>query len=259
MKKKLCSLFLILLLTAGSALSVQAEDYVGGNGWYVRFTGEKMESNFKSSDIADAISALQPGDSITIGISLENNDTAATDWYMTNKVLQSLEDSQNVAEGSAYTYILTYKNSKGKEETLYSSESVGGERDVTTRAGEGLHEATDSLKDFFYLDQLASKAKASISLKVALDGETHGNTYQNTIAKLQMNFAVEKLRNTNTATSSNARSTRESNQIYTVGNDVRTGDQTRILLWSLLAMLGGIGFFGLAMVSRKRKGGEDHE
>ncbi|MCI8376236.1 MAG: hypothetical protein HFI29_12525 [Lachnospiraceae bacterium] len=94
---------------------------------------------------------------------------------------------------------------------------------------------------------------------MALDGETHGNTYQNTIAKLQMNFAVEKLRNTNTATSSNARSTRESNQIYTVGNDVRTGDQTRILLWSLLAMLGGIGFFGLAMVSRKRKGGEDHE
>lgn len=257
MKKKLCSLFLILLLTAGSVMSVQAEEYVGGNGWYVRFVGDKMESNFKSSDIADAISALQPGDSITIGISLENNDTAATDWYMTNKVLQSLEDSQNVAEGSAYTYILTYKNSKGEEETLYSSESVGGE--TVTRAGEGLHEATDSLKDFFYLDQLASKAKASITLKVALDGETHGNTYQNTIAKLQMNFAVEKLRNANTATSSNARSTRESNRIYTVGNDVRTGDQARILLWSLLAMLGGVGFFGLAMTSRKRKGGKEHE
>ena len=256
MKKKLCSLFLILLLAAGSTLTAHAEDYIGGNGWYVRFTGEKMESNFKSSDIADAISALQPGDSIAISISLENKDTSATDWYMTNKVLQSLEDSQNVAEGSAYTYVLTYKNSKGEDKTLYSSETVGGE--TVTGAGEGLHEATDGLEDYFYLDKLDSKAKASISLKVALDGETSGNTYQNTIAKLQMNFAVEKLRGTNTATSSNA-SRRESNDIYKVGSDVRTGDQNRILLWSLLALLGGIGFMGLAVTGRKGKGGDKHE
>ncbi len=257
MKKKFCSLFLILLLAAGSVLTVHAEELIGGNGWYVRFTGNKMESNFNSSDVAEAISKMEPGDSVTFRISLENNDTSSTDWYMTNEVLQSLEDSQKVAEGSAYTYILTYKNSNGQEETLYSSENVGGE--TVTRAGEGLHEATDSLKDYFYLDKLASREKASISLKVALDGETHGNTYQNTIAKLQMNFAVEKLRDTNTATSSNARSVREDNEIYKVGNDVRTGDQTRILLWSLLALVSGIGFMGLATASRRRKGGEEHE
>lgn len=256
MKKKLCSLFLILLLTVGSVLTVHAEDYIGGKGWYVRFVGDKMESNFKSSDIADAISALQPGDSISISISLENNDTSATDWYMTNKVLQSLEDSQKVAQGSAYTYILTYKNSKGEETTLYSSDTVGGEGVTSVR--EGLHEATGSLEDYFYLDKLNSKAKASISLKVALDGETSGNTYQNTIAKLQMNFAVEKLRDDNTTSSSNA-SRRDSNRIYTVGNDVRTGDHAQILLWSLLALLSGIGFMGLAIASRKRKGGKDYE
>lgn len=256
MKKRLCSLFLILLLAAGSVTTAHAEDYIGGNGWYVRFVGNKMESNFKSSDIADAISSLQPGDSIAISISLENNDTSATDWYMTNTVLQSLEDSQKVAEGSAYTYILTYKNSKGENTTLYSSETVGGEN--VTAAGEGLHEATNGLEDFFYLDELDSKAKASISLKVALDGETSGNTYQNTIAKLQMNFAVEKLRGTGNTTSTNG-SRRESNDIYRVGNDVRTGDENQILLWSLLALLGGIGFMGLAIVSRRGKGGKDHE
>lgn len=250
MKKKLCSLFLILLLTAGSVLTVHAEDYIGGKGWYVRFVGDKMESNFKSSDITDAISSIQPGDSISISISLENNDTSATDWYMTNTVLQSLEDSQRVAEGSAYTYILTYKNSKGQEETLYSSENVGGE--TVTRAGEGLHEATDSLKDYFFLDKLESKAKASVSLKVALDGETNGNTYQDTIAKLQMNFAVDRL-------GDGSDSRRESNQIYRVGNDVRTGDTSRILLWSFLALLSGIAFMGLAIVSRKKKGGDNHE
>ena len=31
-----------------------------------------------------------------------------------------------------------------------------------------------------------------VTLKVVLDGETQGNTYQNTLASLQMNFAVEK-------------------------------------------------------------------
>lgn len=250
MKKKLCSLFLILLLTAGSVLTVHAEDYIGGKGWYVRFVGDKMESNFKSSDITDAISSIQPGDSISISISLENNDTSATDWYMTNTVLQSLEDSQKVAEGSAYTYILTYKNSKGQEETLYNSQNVGGE--TVTRAGEGLHAATDSLKDYFFLEKLESKAKASVSLKVALDGETHGNTYQNTIAKLQMNFAVDRL-------GDGSGSRRESNEIYRVGNDVRTGDTSQILLWSFLALLSGIAFMGLAIVSHKRKGGDDHE
>lgn len=257
MKKKLCSLFLILLLMAGSVLTVHAEDYIGGKGWYVRFTGDKMESNFKSSDIADAISSIQPGDSISISISLENNDTSATDWYMTNEVLQSLEDSQRVAEGSAYTYILTYKNSKGQEETLYSSENVGGE--TVTRAGEGLHEATDSLKDYFFLDNLESRARASVSLRVALDGETNGNAYQNTIAKLQMNFAVEKLRRSSNSTTSSNASRRETSEIYRVGNDVRTGDQMKILMWSLLALLSGIAFMGLAIASRKRRGGEDHE
>lgn len=250
MKKKFCSLFLILLLTAGNALTAHAEDFIGGKGWYVRFTGDKMESNFKSSDIADVISSIQPGDSMSISISLENNDTSATDWYMTNQVLQSLEDSQRVAEGSAYTYILTYKNSKGQEETLYNSENVGGE--TVTRAGEGLHEATDSLKDYFFLEKLESKGKATVSLKVALDGETNGNTYQNTIAKLQMNFAVDRLGN-------GSGSRRESNEIYRVGNDVRTGDTSRILLWSFLALLSGIAFMGLAIVSSRNKEGNNHE
>ena len=135
---------------------------------------------------------------------------------------------------------------------LYSSESIGGERDGRAARSEGLHQATDSLKDFFFLEQLDSKEKASISLNVALDGETHGNTYQNTMAKLQMNFAVEQTGSTTTT-----RSRRDSDRIYTVGS-VQTGDQNQILLWSLLSLLFGLGFVGLAAVSlRRQKGGED--
>ena len=160
MKKKILSLALTASLAVSMPLAVHGEtSYVSSDLKVSFIEGDKMESNFKSSDIADAISSLQPGDSIAISISLENNDTSATDWYMTNTVLQSLEDSQKVAEGSAYTYVLTYKNSKGENTTLYSSETVGGE--TVTAAGEGLHEATNGLEDFFYLDELDSKAKAS--------------------------------------------------------------------------------------------------
>ena len=72
------------------------------------------------------------------------------------------------------------------------------------------------------------------------------------MAKLQMNFAVEQTGSTTTT-----RSRRDSDRIYTVGS-VQTGDQNQILLWSLLSLLFGLGFVGLAAVSlRRQTGGED--
>ena len=58
-------------------------------------------------------------------------------------------------------------------------------------AGEGLKEATSSLKEYFYLDTLSRNQSGVITLEVALDGETQGNDYQDTLADLQMEFAVE--------------------------------------------------------------------
>ena len=71
---------------------------------------------------------------------------------MANDVISSLEDAQSVAENGGYTYILTYTDPDGKEDTIYSSTSVGGEKETT--AGKGLNEATNSLDDFFSLDTL---------------------------------------------------------------------------------------------------------
>ena len=190
MKRKVACFALAGLLLWGSTASVYAEDYKGGEGWQVEFTGNSMESNFQSSAISDAVYALQPGDSVALSLALVNNDSQGTDWYMTNEVLSSLEDSQSMANGGAYGYRLAYINSLGEETILYSSENVGGEKG--SAAGEGLHEVTDNLEEFFYLDRLEPGASGMVTLKVVLDGETQGNTYQNTLASLQMNFAVEK-------------------------------------------------------------------
>ena len=122
MKRKACGILLAALTLAGMNISeARAEDYEGAEGWEVSFTGSGMESSFKSSELSDAASALQPGDGITFRIVLKNEYSGGTDWYMANEVLSSLEDSQGVAQGGAYTYTLTSRNGAGEEATLYSS------------------------------------------------------------------------------------------------------------------------------------------
>lgn len=194
MKKRWMGLLLACAMVLGDGAAARAEDYKGDPGWSVEFTGSKMESNFNTSDINDAIYDLQPGDSIDISVALRNTAGGSADWWMANKVLQSLEDSQRVAASGGYTYTLAYQPPRGELETLYSSDTVGGERTGDMDVGEGLHEATESLDEYFYLDTLGTGEQGTISLTVALDGETQGNTYQDTLANLTLNFAVEERR-----------------------------------------------------------------
>lgn len=192
MKRKVFVCLLCLTLMLGLSVSAGAESFTGGDNWRVAFTQEHaMESTFRTADLDDAVSGLQPGDDITFTLRLSNDSEAVTDWYMTNRVLYSLEDrSTNAATaGGAYTYFLSYTNAAGEENVLFSSDTVGGEH--VSEAGEGLHEATDALQDFFYLDTLQGSQAGTIVLRVALEGETQGNDYQDTLADLAMNFAVE--------------------------------------------------------------------
>lgn len=202
-------------LSAGASSSGTSSDE-----WYVTFTrNKKMETNFKSSDIAKLVSGMQPGDSSTLSIKLKNENNRATNWYMKNETITSLEDD-TVAEGGAYTYRLTYTNKAGKVNILYDSETVGGEKNNTN--SEGLHEATDSLKDFFYLDTLQSGDSGKVDLQVKLDGETQNNLYQNTMADVQFNFAVDEVNDDTT-----------SRQV------VKTGDETNLLpLYGAMAVSG---------------------
>jgi len=240
MKKKIFGLVLTMLLIAAFSMSAFAEEQTGGSGWAVTYDGNAMNSNFTSANINDAILGLQPGDTVTLSIALSNTSGSSTDWYMQNSVLKSLEDSKSVAEGGAYTYVLSYTKPDGTSTVIYSSDNVGGEN--ATDPEVGLHQATDTLKDYFYLDELQSGASGSISLKVTLEGETQGNNYMDTLAKLQMKFAVEPVVSvTNTKT-----------VLKTVS--VKTGDNTNQLLYIAAAALAlGVILFLLAFSRMKRK------
>lgn len=247
----------------GNALRSHAEHYEGDPGWSVSFTGKGLESNFKTADINDAIYNLQPGDSIDISLTLRNTAVESVDWWMTNKVLRSLEDTQEVARSGGYTYVLAYQPKGGERQTLYSSDTVGGEKDIS--AGEGLHEAADALGDYFYLDTLNTGEEAYVYLMVALDGETQGNAYQDTLADLTMNFAVETV--SRPAPPTGVEEEVPPSDQQPSGNSAeerrqppKTGDETNLMLYVTISLVSGLGLLVLAFISgwksRKEKEGE---
>ena len=210
MKKKILCLAMTVIMAAGVHTTAFAKDYQGADGWQVNFTGGKMESNFKSSDVTDELANIQPGDSIELKVQLKNSDSTDTDWYMTNEVIQTLEDAQSSAEGGAYEYKLTYVGSNNAEKVLYDSTTV---------------------QEYFYLGRLASHNTGTVHLTVGVEGETQGNGYQLTLAKLRMNFAVEKV---------SAGKTITKNKIVKTTNTVKTGDTARVLLFCVLALISGL-------------------
>ena len=255
MKKKWMGLLLACSMVLGDSAMVRAEDYKGEAGWAVDFTGSWMESNFNTSDINDAIYDLQPGDSIDITVALKNTAGKEADWWMANKVLQSLEDSQKVASSGGYTYVLTYQPPRGNLETLYSSDTVGGERTEDIDVGEGLHEATESLSEYFYLDTLGAGEQGIISLKVVLDGETQGNTYQDTLANLTLNFAVEERRTPVPVNDEN-----DPEEPTSVRRPPKTSDDSSLMLYVGISLSSGLALLILALYSlyqsKKKERGE---
>ncbi len=174
---KLLTALGLLVTMAMSAITANAETSYGGSDWSVVFSKDKkMVSNFKTSDINDAIYGIQPGDNVIITLALKNENDEATDWYMTNEVLYSLEDrSANAGtSGGVYTYKLTYTGPDGEVTSLYDSDTVGGEDPSGNKAGEGLRQATNALSDYFFLDTLKKGQSGKVTLEVALDGDTQG-------------------------------------------------------------------------------------
>ncbi len=238
MKKRWIALSLAGVLALVSSVTTLAEDRKGASGWQVSFDGSKITNNFSKSDMDDEIYAMEPGDSVELTISLKNSFNGQADWYMRNQVLETLEKSAEIA-GGAYDYLLTYKDASGATTTLYSSEKFGGEGRYN---GVGLKGATTTLDEYFYLDRLGKEDTGVVKLKVALDGETLVNSYQSTLAVLQMDFATELVKSgTSTQTPGRNREI------------IKTGDQSQIMLYILLTLGSGLLLLMLAFLRMRRE------
>ena len=220
----LTALVLLLSLTV-TAVAAEADNNEDLGS--LEYTGTKLIASSDFADLNDYLSGMEPGDSVLFTVTLKNSGTEDADFWMKNDAIQSFEDNKK-ASGGAYTYILSYNG-----EELYNNETVGGDvADDLAKRG-GLHEATEALKEFFFLDTLKSGASAKVTLYVALDGLTQGNSYQDELSKINLTFGVED-------------------------RMVITGDQTKTLPFYIALAASGVVLAGVLVVLaiRKRKGGE---
>lgn len=242
MNKKILSFLLIAALIC----SLTATAFAASGDITYNAAGKLEEVNFNIDQVFDG---LEPGDDATYNVNIHNRNSKTTRWYMSNSVLKSLEDGYTIG-GGAYTYILTYKGPKGTTTTIYDStqranDYVGGEHGTSTSVPVGLHEATSNLeKNYFFLDTLNSGESGVVTLYVALEGETQDNSYQNTAARILMNFAVEPS-NTN-----------PSNRTA-----VKTGDENNLVPYYIGMVVAGLLLLYLALdsytdkkYSQRRKG-----
>lgn len=246
MKKKILCLAMAVVMVVGASMTTYAKDHQGKDGWLVDFDGKELKSNFGSSDFADEAANIQPGDSIELKVQVKNSVSTKTDWYLSNEVIKTLEDANEAASGGVYEYRLSYVSSSGTQtNVLYDSATIGGEG----AEEDGLRQATDSLKDYFYLGRLNKDQTGTVHLWVKVEGETQGNGYQQTLAELQLNFAVEEVPEAETITETITKNVTENKVIRQVA---KTGDTSKVLLFCGLALASGIVLLILGIVSMKK-------
>ena len=262
---------LILALTAALALGAfapapaLAAHLKGADGWKSTYVNSgkngKMVETYPDAGtdanslngIADSIGSLQPGDDITFTVSaVHENDTSA-DWYVSNDVVSSLEDSKAGAEGSNYEYLLQWEG-PSESRTLYDSQRVGGTEGGAggTDTKEGLNEATDALDEFIFLERMKKGQSGKITLRVSLNGETEGNAYFDTLAQLKVRFAVEPVTE-NEEHKRNNKETQNNREL------VRTGDETNLFPFYVAMFLSGVLMLVLAIMGVRERQKERKE
>ena len=168
----LLAVALIAVMMAGEA--VFAESYKLNGSAY--FDGSEIVSSFKSNEIADAVTNLQPGDDVSFTVKYKNKYKESTDWYMANEVIQTLEKADaakkvpsgtGTPENGGYTYELIHIDKNDKKTVLFSNSKVGGEE--TPNNMQGLEQATNATSEWFYLQDLDEGEHGKIKLHIAFE------------------------------------------------------------------------------------------
>ena len=193
------------------------------------------------SSLNDVLSGLEPGDSITITQTYENQSGNDTEWYIKNTIIETLEDDLEMNGGYSYKLV-----SGGQ--TLFDSDAVGGEDSESDE--QGLEQINDAItgenagEKWIHIDTLKSGAKGSTTLTVALDGESQANAYETKEGELGIQYAVEDVA--------------KGGQVVYKHKNVDTGDTTSLIL-PMAIFLGSLLLLILAIMSyrRDRKDGEE--
>lgn len=237
MKKmtRIMTLLLALMTILVMSQAAFALDSTLEGGTYT-YDGDEITTDNPGA-IQEALSGMEPGDSVTINQTYVNESDNNTEWYLRNEVLDAFEKA---SEEGGYTYILT---SGGVE--IFNSDQVGGADAPDASDEKGLQLATDATGEWIHIDSLGPGESGETTLYVALDGESQANVYQSTDSVIELQYAVED---------------EELEDVikHVPGKGVNTGDSTNMLL-PIMVFLGAALLLVLALVSYrkdKRKDGE---
>ena len=89
MKKIIFSLLLISVLVFSLTVAALADDFTGPT-WNVKYDGSSLKNDFSSNEMTEAMSGMLPGDSISFTVNMSTSAEGETDFWMNNKVIQSL-------------------------------------------------------------------------------------------------------------------------------------------------------------------------
>lgn len=241
---KITTLLLALMTVLMMSQAAFAENTPVKGGTYTYNGKDIVTSDVQK--LEDALSGLEPGDSITITQTYVNESDNDTEWYIRNNIIHTLEEYITDEDGNkngGYTYKLV---SGGQ--TLFDSEAVGGEDSESSK--EGLKQVNDGVtgenagEEWIHIDTLGSGDSGTTTLTVALDGESQTNSYEDTKGELDIQYAVEDVED-------------EGEIIYKYRN-VDTGDTTNLVM-TIAAFLGALLLLILAIISyrKDRKDGEE--
>jgi hypothetical protein len=239
--RKITTLLLALMTVLMMSQAAFAETVNGGT---FSFDGSEISNSDADFSIDEAISNMEPGDSVTFNFEYTNDSDEETEWYLENQIVKTLEEMGG--ENGGYTYKLINHGAAEGTVTIFDSEAVAGADDQNPdTADKGLKSATNATEDWLYIDTLKAGQSGSTELTVALDGESQANSYQATDGQLRIAYAVETI---------------EGETIYkhVPGKRVDTGDMTN-LMTPILMFIGAAVLLVLTIFSfrKDRKDGDE--
>ena len=123
-RTRIFTLLLTLTMVLAMSQMVFANDYKANGSTYTYNGSDIVRS--KGPSISEAVSQLEPGDTVKITLVYKNDTADTTEWYMENSVIKTLEDEAGMDGG--YSYVLTNVGPGGDKTVIFDTKegAVGG-------------------------------------------------------------------------------------------------------------------------------------
>jgi hypothetical protein len=255
MRKK-CSVIMGTILV----MTLFFQTFVGAETLQTVSLNEKNQLVYAQdgSALASAFDGMAPGDTRTVAIKVENDNSHSAAFFVSEDTVATLEEGNSNAKGGAYSFGLSVGAAEQTAQSLLSAVAGGYDSNGKARTT-GLSDITE-LNNYQYLAELAPGEATYVFLTLELDGESFDSNYANTLGTLAFQFRAyyEDDAQPTVITEYNPQKggttiiRRIADQLVPLAKAAKTGDAAPIAVLVALLAAGVV----LVVVSGKRRKGE---